>query len=69
MSEAARSGPPPQREGKSVRMEIVTTLGAGFLVLAYVLDQLPALSDKACRALQALRRLHDEWHRPTRDSD
>ncbi|MFD7236445.1 hypothetical protein ACFWAT_14205 [Streptomyces syringium] len=40
---------------------VVTLLGGGVLVLSYVLDQVPALSDKAATAIKALRRLRDVW--------
>lgn len=39
----------------------VAGLGGSALVLGYVLDQVPALSDKAVTAIQALRRLRDAW--------
>ncbi|WP_186768050.1 hypothetical protein [Streptomyces qinzhouensis] len=42
---------------------VVAALGACFLILGYVLDQIPALSDKAVRAIVAVRRLRDEWQK------
>ncbi|WP_165484734.1 hypothetical protein [Streptomyces kasugaensis] len=42
---------------------VVATLGGCFLILGYVLDQIPALSDKAVRAIAAVRRLRDEWQK------
>ncbi|GAA2976283.1 hypothetical protein JCM13580A_29780 [Streptomyces drozdowiczii] len=42
---------------------VVATLGGCVLVVSYLLDQVPALADKAVRALTAVRRLRDEWHR------
>lgn len=41
----------------------VAGLSGCVLVLGYVLDQIPDLSDKAVRALAAWRRLRDEWRR------
>lgn len=41
----------------------VAGLGGCVLVLGYVLDQVPALADKAVRAIAAARRLRDEWRR------
>jgi hypothetical protein len=39
----------------------VAALGGCVLVLGYVLDQVPALAEKAVRAVAAVRRLRDEW--------
>ncbi|MET7616976.1 hypothetical protein [Streptomyces sp. NPDC005408] len=39
----------------------VAGLGGCVLVLGYVLDQVPAVAEKAVRAIAAVRRLRDEW--------
>lgn len=58
----------PYREGKPVRMEtvggattFVAALGGCVLVLGYALDQVPTLTDKAVKALEAARRLRRTW--------
>ncbi|MEV7383610.1 hypothetical protein [Streptomyces lydicus] len=39
----------------------VAALGGCVLVLGYILDQIPALAEKAVHAVAAVRRLRDEW--------
>ncbi|MEU7163127.1 hypothetical protein AB0A70_00505 [Streptomyces morookaense] len=40
---------------------VVTLLGSGVLVVGYLPDQVPALSEKAAAAIKALRYLRDVW--------
>lgn len=40
----------------------VSAIWGGSLVVGYILDQVPALSAKAERAITALRRLKAAWH-------
>lgn len=65
-----RPNRPPFPRGEAVRMEsvgwaaaAVAGLGGCALVVGHALDQVPALVDKALRALTAVRRLRDEWRR------
>ncbi|MFE1937537.1 hypothetical protein ACFW95_45645 [Streptomyces sp. NPDC059474] len=48
---------------------MVGSLGGGALVLGYALDQVPALSAKAEKAITALRRLRAAWHGKERQED